>query len=74
MNRLKSVILLATLIQLAISRAREFFADERGAGLKRNPLALARALRKIEDWSRAVPMTSGSSAMASHWGPVRRLA
>jgi heat shock protein HtpX len=54
----------ATLIQLAISRSREFLADERGAGLTRNPLALARALRKIEDRSQAVPMMSGSPATA----------
>lgn len=54
----------ATLIQLAISRSREFLADELGAGLTHNPLALARALRKIDDWSHAVPMTSGSPATA----------
>jgi heat shock protein HtpX len=54
----------ATLIQLSISRSREFLADELGAGLTRNPLALARALRKIDDWSQAVPMTAGSPATA----------
>jgi heat shock protein HtpX len=54
----------ATLIQLAISRSREFLADKLGASLTRNPLALARALRKIENRSRAVPMVAGSPATA----------
>jgi len=46
----------ATLIQLAISRSREFMADETGAKIIRNPLALASALEKLEAWSRAYPM------------------
>jgi heat shock protein HtpX len=54
----------ATLIQLAISRSREFDADAMGAQLTHNPLALARALRKLEDWRQAVPMTAGSPATA----------
>lgn len=54
----------ATLIQLAISRSREFWADERGASLTHNPLALARALRKLEAWRHAVPMTAGSPTTA----------
>jgi heat shock protein HtpX len=56
--------LAATLIQMAISRSREFSADERGAQLSGNPLGLASALQKIEAWSRQIPMTAGSPATA----------
>jgi heat shock protein HtpX len=54
----------AMLIQMAISRAREFVADEGGAAIGGNPMALASALRKIEGWSREVPMEAGSPATA----------
>jgi len=54
----------ATLIQMAISRSREFLADEHGAHVSGNPLALASALRKIEAWSQQIPMTAGSPATA----------
>ena len=54
----------ATLIQMAISRSREFLADEAGARLCGNPLALANALRKIERWSQQVPMQAGTPATA----------
>lgn len=46
----------ATLVQLAISRSREYLADETGAKIIKNPLALARALEKLENWNRAYPM------------------
>jgi len=46
----------ATLIQLAISRAREFEADATGARIAGHPRGLARALEKMEMASRAVPL------------------
>lgn len=46
----------AALIQMAISRQREFLADETGGKTSRNPLALASALRKIEDSVTRSPM------------------
>ena len=54
----------ASLIQMAISRSREFLADEAGAQMTGDPLALASALRKIESWSQQLPMHSGNPAMA----------
>jgi heat shock protein HtpX len=47
----------ATLIQLAISRTREFGADTAAARLSGNPIALASALRKLETWSTRAPMS-----------------
>ena len=48
--------LAATLIQLAISRSREYEADHTGAEITGNPMGLARALGKIDKWSRQIPM------------------
>ena len=46
----------AMLIQLAISRSREYQADETGAHFTGNPYALASALAKLDAYSRRVPM------------------
>jgi len=54
----------AMLIQMAISRSREFLADEAAAQYSGKPWALANALRKIETWSHRIPMESGSPATA----------
>ena len=54
--------LVATLIQLAISRQREFLADASGSLLTRYPEGLARALEKINLYKR--PMVNASSATA----------
>ncbi len=48
--------IIATIIQLAISRTREFMADETGAKITHKPLALANALRKLEYAVRQMPM------------------
>jgi heat shock protein HtpX len=48
--------LAATLIQLAISRSREYEADHTGAEITGNPRGLASALQKIDQWSKRVPM------------------
>jgi heat shock protein HtpX len=48
--------LAAGVIQMAISRTREFDADEDGATLTNDPLALASALRKLEYGTRQLPL------------------
>ncbi len=54
----------AMLIQMAISRSREYSADEGGATLLGNPLPLAGALRKLEQGSQMIPMQQATPATA----------
>ncbi|HZS97570.1 MAG TPA: zinc metalloprotease HtpX [Terriglobales bacterium] len=53
--------LAAVLIQLAVSRSREYQADETGAHLTGNPYALASALGKLDAYSRRIPMQASPS-------------
>jgi heat shock protein HtpX len=51
----------ALLIRLAISRTREYMADSGGARLTKNPLALARALEKLDAAARRRPLPASPS-------------
>jgi heat shock protein HtpX len=51
----------AMLIQLAVSRSREYQADSTGAHFTGNPYALASALAKLDAYSRRVPMVASPS-------------
>jgi len=55
----------AMLIQLAVSRAREYQADASGSEMTHNPQGLASALRKLETYSQRIPMTT-ASATSNH--------
>jgi heat shock protein HtpX len=64
--------LAAMLIQMAISRSREYLADETGAHLAHNPEALARALEKLSMGAQRVPMDA--SPATAHMFIVNPLA
>jgi len=56
--------LIATVIRLAISRSREYLADETGAKIVKDNSGLASALKKLEANSKAHPMRFGSPSSA----------
>ena len=67
--------LAATIIQLAISRAREYGADAEGARISGDPLALASALAKLERGNARVPLhTVGDSPATASLFIVKPLA
>ena len=54
----------AMVIQLAISRSREYGADEGGAHITGDPMHLANALRKLEYYNKRIPMPMKTEATA----------
>lgn len=62
----------AMLVQMAVSRSREYMADEKAARLTGNPMGLANALRKLEAYARNIPLeTNPSSAHMFIVNPLR---
>ncbi len=70
-----TVPIAAVLIQLAISRSREFKADEVGARTIGKPMNLVRALRRLEQGNQSKPIEYGNPASGSLWivNPFKRV-
>ena len=64
--------IVATIIQLAVSRQREYLADASGALLSRHPGGLADALEKINSYPRGVASASNSTAHLFFVNPFRK--
>ncbi len=56
--------IIAVLIQLAISRSREYMADAGGAEISGQPLALAGALNKLQSANKQIPMRNAETSSA----------
>lgn len=56
--------LAAMLIQMSISRTREYAADEASANVTRNPGELISALGKLDNWSHRIPMAGATPSTA----------
>ncbi|MBI5586889.1 MAG: zinc metalloprotease HtpX [Deltaproteobacteria bacterium] len=56
--------LAAMIVQMAISRSREYGADAGGAGIAGNPIYLANALRKLDFYNKRIPMDVPNQATA----------
>lgn len=54
----------ASIIQMAISRSREYLADDTAAYISGQPLALAGALGKLQSYSQQIPMRQGNASTA----------
>ncbi len=54
--------LAASIIQMAISRSREYLADDTGANISGDPLALAGALAKLQSYNQRIPMQNGNAS------------
>jgi len=57
----------ALLLQMAVSRSREYLADKEGAEMIGRPMTLANALRKLDGYNKRMPMEIGSPTSSSLW-------
>jgi heat shock protein HtpX len=64
--------LLAQIIQLAVSRQREYLADATGVQLTRNPIGLANALRKIDDDPEVLESANRGTAHLYIANPIKK--